>query len=60
VGLVKKEFCILNVRYDRKEYFELTEQLKEELAQQAKGKAEAKPSRPPPVPRPPSGTFRAV
>ena len=31
VGLIKKEFHILNVRYPRKEYFELTAKLDEAL-----------------------------
>lgn len=48
VGLVKKEFAILNVRYNRKDFFELTQKLREELAQVARAQA----GRPPPVPRP--------
>ncbi len=31
VGLVKKEFYILNVRYPRKEYFEITSKLRSQL-----------------------------
>ena len=31
VGLVKKDFHILNVGYSRKEYFEILEKLKREL-----------------------------
>jgi len=32
VGLVKKEFQILNVRYSRKDYFEITAELTAALA----------------------------
>jgi hypothetical protein len=34
VGLVKKEFHILNVKYPRKEFFEITAELQERLAGQ--------------------------
>ncbi len=35
VGLIKKEFHILNVRYPRKDYFELSAQLDEDLKRMA-------------------------
>jgi len=39
VGLIKKEFQILNVRYPRKEYFELTARLDEQWRARQQGAA---------------------
>ncbi len=39
VGLIKKEFQILNVRYPRKEYFEITARLDEQWRERQQGAA---------------------